>query len=90
MDIFKLVPTQYLTQNEIDAADPGARDRVQRAEPAEDHVAGDLDRRQGVSRSAGRNNAIHAERAKAVRDNLAKVDELRTGKEGNAAAGSTR
>jgi hypothetical protein len=34
----------------------------------------------------GRNNAISAERAKAVRDNLAKVDELRTGKEKNAAA----
>ena len=34
----------------------------------------------------GRTNAIGAERAKAVRDNLAKVDELRTGKEGNAAA----
>jgi hypothetical protein len=33
-----------------------------------------------------RNNAISAERAKAVRDNLAKVDELRTGKEKNAPA----
>ena len=53
VDIFKLVPTQYLSQNEIDAAIQVAPDRVQRAEPAEDHVAGDVDRRQGVSRSAG-------------------------------------
>jgi hypothetical protein len=34
----------------------------------------------------GRNNAITADRAKAVRDALAKVDELRTGKESKAAA----
>ena len=34
----------------------------------------------------GRNNAISAERAKAVRDSLSKVDELRTGKERDAAA----
>jgi uncharacterized membrane-anchored protein len=34
----------------------------------------------------GRNNAISAESAKAVRDSLAKVDELRTGKERDAAA----
>jgi hypothetical protein len=34
----------------------------------------------------GRNNAISAERAKAVRDTLAKVDDLRTGKERDAAA----
>ena len=33
----------------------------------------------------GRNNAIAPERARAVRDALAKVDELRTGKERDAA-----
>jgi hypothetical protein len=34
----------------------------------------------------GRNNAVSAERAGTVRDRLEKVDELRTGKERNAAA----
>ena len=52
VDIFRLVPTQYLTQNEIDAAVQVRADRVQRAEPAAHHVAGDLDRGEGLSRSA--------------------------------------
>jgi len=86
MDIFKLVPTQYLSQNEIDAAiqvratEFNAQNQRRIQYPATSAVA------KAYLDQLGRNNAISAERAKAVRDSLAKVDELRTGKEGNAAA----
>ena len=36
LDVFKLVPSKFLTQNEIDASDLVQFERVQRAEPAED------------------------------------------------------
>jgi hypothetical protein len=86
MDIFKLVPTQYLSQNEIDAAisvrstEFNAQNQQKIVYPATTMVA------KAYLDQLTRNNAISAERAKAVRDNLAKVDELRTGKEKNAAA----
>ena len=86
IDIFRLIPSQYLTQNEIDAAVQVRVERIQRPEPAAHQVAGDLGRRQGVSRSARPQQRDRAERAQAVRDELAKVDELRTGKERDAAA----
>ena len=86
LDIFKLVPTQYLSQNEIDAAiqvratEFNAQNQKKIAFPATSSVA------RAYLDQLGRNNAISAERAKAVRDTLAKVDELRTGKERDAAA----
>jgi hypothetical protein len=86
MDIFKLVPTQHLSQNEIDAAmqvratEFNAQNQRRIQYPATSAVA------RAYLDQLGRTNAISAERAKAVRDSLAKVDELRTGKEGNAAA----
>jgi hypothetical protein len=86
MDIFKLVPTQYLSQNEIDAAisvrstEFNAQNQQKITYPATTMVA------KAYLDQLTRNNAIAPERAKAVRDNLAKVDELRTGKEKNAAA----
>jgi hypothetical protein len=86
VDIFKLLPTQYLTQNEIDAAiqvrstEFNAQNQKRLTYPATTVVA------KAYLDQLGRNNAISAERAKSVRDNLAKVDELRTGKEKNAAA----
>jgi hypothetical protein len=86
MDIFRLVPTQYLSQNEIDAAIQvrqetfNAQNQPRVTWPATSVVA------KAYLDQLGRNNAISAERAKAVRDNLAKVDELRTGKEKDAAA----
>jgi hypothetical protein len=85
-DTFRLVPTQYLTQNEIDAAmqvrstEFNAQNQTRIKWPASSAVA------KAYLDQLGRNNAIGAERAKAVRDNLAKVDELRTGKERDAAA----
>ena len=86
LDIFKLVQTQYLSQNEIDAAiqvrstEFNAQNQKKLTYPATSAVA------KAYLDQLGRNNAISAERAKAVRDSLAKVDELRTGKERNAAA----
>ncbi len=52
MDIFRLVPTQYLSQNEIDAAIQVRATEFNAQNQPQDHVAGDLDRGQGVSRSA--------------------------------------
>ena len=86
VDIFRLVPTQYLSQNEIDAAiqvratEFNAQNQPKIKWPATSIVA------KAYLDQLGRTNAISAERAKAVRDNLAKVDELRTGKERDAAA----
>jgi hypothetical protein len=86
MDIFRLVPTQYLSQNEIDAAIQvrmetfNAQDQpLVKWQPTSTVAKAYLDQ-------LGRNNAISAERARAVRDALAKVDELRTGKERDAAS----
>ena len=63
-----------------------AHDRVQRAEPA----AGEVEPTSAVAKSyldqLNRTKGISAERAKAVIDGLSKVDELRTGKERDAAA----
>ena len=86
VDIFRLLPTQYVSQNEIDAAIQvrmetfNAQNQPRMTWPATSIVA------KAYLDQLGRNNAISAERAKAVRDNLAKVDDLRTGKERNAAA----
>ena len=90
VDIFRLVPTQYLSQNEIDAAIQVRADRVQRAEPAAIKWPATSIVAKAYLDQLGRTNAISAERAKAVRDNLAKVDELRTGKERDAAAEARR
>jgi hypothetical protein len=85
LDIFRLVPTQYLTQNEIDAAmqvratEFNAQNQTRIKYPASSAVA------KAYLDQLGRNNAIAPERARAVRDALAKVDELRTGKERDAA-----
>jgi hypothetical protein len=86
VDIFRLVPTQHLSQNEIDAAvqmrqtEFNAQNQPRMTWPATSMVA------RAYLDQLGRNNAISAERAKAVRDTLAKVDDLRTGKERDAAA----
>src|SRR4029450_10108521 len=86
VDIFKLVPTQYLSQNEIDAAIQvrmdtfNAQNQPKITWPATSIVA------KAYLDQLGRSNAISAERAKAVRDTLAKVDDLRTGKERDAAS----
>ncbi len=86
MDIFKLVPTAHLSQNEIDAAIQWRMDEFNaqnqplvKFEPTSVVARAYLDQ---LNRTKG----ISAERARAVAGGLAKVDELRTGKERNAAA----
>jgi hypothetical protein len=85
VDLFRLVPTPNLSQNEIDAAiqvrveEFNAQNQPRIKWPASSVVA------KAYLDQLTRNNAISADRAKAVRDNLAKIDELRTGKERNAA-----
>ncbi len=86
MDIFKLLPTQHLSQNEIDAA---TQWRVTEFN-AQNQPLVKFEATSVVAKAyldqLNRSKSISAERAKAVTDGLAKVDELRTGKERNAAA----
>ncbi|HEX8030546.1 MAG TPA: hypothetical protein VF491_18860, partial [Vicinamibacterales bacterium] len=86
MDIFKLVPTEFISQNEIDAA---TQWRVPEFN-AQNQPLVKYEATSAVAKSyvdqLNRTKGISAERAKAVTDGLAKVDELRTGKEKNAAA----
>jgi hypothetical protein len=86
MDIFKLIPTQYVSQNEIDAA---TQWRVSEFN-AQNQPLVKYEPTTAVAKSyvdqLNRTKGISAERAKAVIDGLSKVDELRTGKERNAAA----
>ena len=86
MDIFKLLPTPLLSQNEIDAATQwrvtefnAQNQPLVKFEPTTAVAKSYLDQ-------LNRTKSISAARAKAVSDSLAKVDELRTGKERNAAA----
>ena len=53
LDVFKLVPSKFLTQNEIDAAKLVKVERTQRAEPAADYLAFAVNRRPGLRRSTG-------------------------------------
>ena len=86
VDIFRLVPTQYLSQNEIDAAiqvrltEFNAQNQPRVTwQPTSVVASAYLDQ-------LGRTNAIGADRARAIRDALSRTDELRTGKERDAAA----
>ena len=85
IDIFRLIPSQYLSQNEIDAAvqvrvdEFNAQNQPRIKWPASSAVA------KAYLDQLGRTNAIATDRARAIRDALGRVDELRTGKERNAA-----
>jgi hypothetical protein len=85
IDVFRLKPSEFLSQNEIDAAlqfrlnefNSQNQPRVT-WQPTSVVARAYLDQ-------LGRTNGIASERARAVRDALAKVDDLRTGKERDAA-----
>jgi hypothetical protein len=85
IDVFKLKPTEYLSQNEIDAATLVRSDEVNTqlqtkiVWPASTVVA------RAYLDQLARSKSIDAERARAVRVALDKADEIRTGKEKNAA-----
>jgi hypothetical protein len=86
IDIFKLKPSEFLTQNEIDAATLVRSEEVNTqlqtkiTWPAATVVA------RAYLDQLLRSKAIDAERARTVRTALDKADEIRTGKEKNAAA----
>jgi hypothetical protein len=85
IDIFRLKPSEHLSQNELDAAmqfrlnEFNSQNQPKVVWPASSAVA------RAYLDQLGRSSAISAERAKAVRDGLEKLDQLRTGKERNAA-----
>jgi hypothetical protein len=86
VDIFRLVPSQYLSQNEIDAAVQvrmdtfNAQNQPRITWPATSAVA------KAYLDQLGRTSAIAPARARAIYDALDRVDDLRTGKERDAAA----
>jgi hypothetical protein len=86
VDIFRLVPTPHLSQNEIDAA---VQVRMTTFN-AQNQPLVTWQPTSAVARAyldqLTRNNAITAERAGAVRNALSRVDDLRTGKERDAAS----
>ena len=86
MDIFRLLPSEHLSQNEIDAASQirlstfNAQEQPAIEWPATSQVArAYLDQLQ-------RSSAVPAARAEAVNAALDRLDQLRTGREANAAA----
>ncbi|MDP1570596.1 MAG: hypothetical protein Q8L86_11390 [Vicinamibacterales bacterium] len=86
MDIFRLVPSAHLTQNEIDAASQirmtefNAQEQPRITYPATSQVA------RAYLDQLRRANAVPAARAEAVNTALDRLDQLRTGQEANAAA----
>ena len=86
IDVFRLKPSEFLSQNEIDAAmqfrlnEFNSQNQPRVTWPATSAVA------KAYLDQLGRTNGIAPERARAVRDALAKADELRTGRERDATA----
>ncbi len=86
MDIFRLKASEYLSQNEIDAAmlvraeDFNAQEQPKITWPAATVVA------RAYLDQLNRSKSLTPARANAVKQALEKIDDIRTGKEGNAAA----
>ncbi|MDP1570594.1 MAG: hypothetical protein Q8L86_11380 [Vicinamibacterales bacterium] len=86
MDIFRLLPSAHLTQNEIDAASQirlstfNAQEQPAIEWPATSQVA------RAYLDQLRRTDAVPASRAEAVNAALDRLDQLRTGREANAAA----
>jgi hypothetical protein len=86
IDVFRLKPSEFLSQNEIDAAmqfrlqEFNSQNQPKVTWPASSAVA------KAYIDQLNRTKAISPQRAKTVTDVLGKADQLRTGKEGGAAA----
>ncbi len=86
MDIFRLKPSEYLSRNEIDAAilvhaeDFNAQEQPKITWPATTVVA------RAYLDQLNRSKSLAPARATAVKQALEKIDDIRTGKERNAAA----
>ncbi len=85
IDVFRLKPSEHLSQNEIDAAmqfrlqEFNSQNQPKVVWPASSAVA------KAYLDQLNRSKSISADRARAVLTGLSKVDSLRTGKERNAA-----
>ena len=86
IDVFRLTPSEYLSQNEIDAAAAGPDERVQRAAAAARRLAGELRRRARVRRSAGAQQGDPAGAGRRVTAALERADRVRSGRDNGAAA----
>ncbi len=86
IDVFRLKPSEFLSQNEIDAA---MQFRLQEFN-SQNQPKVAWQPTSAVARSyvdqLNRSKSITAERSKAITEALSKVDGLRTGREGNAKA----
>ena len=86
IDVFRLKPNEHLSQNEIDAA---MQFRLQEFN-SQNQPKVAWQPTTAVAKSyvdqLNRSKSISAERVRAINEGLAKVDSLRTGKEGNAKA----
>ncbi len=86
IDVFRLKPSEYLSQNEIDAAlqfrlqEFNSQNQPKVAWQPTTAVA------KAYVDQLNRSKSISAERVRAINEGLSKVDGLRTGKEGNAKA----
>ncbi len=89
IDVFRLKPSEHLSQNEIDAAlqfrlqEFNSQNQSKVVWPASSAVA------KAYLDQLNRSKSISADRARAVLTGLSKVDSLRTGKERNAAEALT-
>ncbi len=89
IDVFRLKPSEHLSQNEIDAAmqfrlqEFNSQNQSKVVWPASSAVA------KAYLDQLNRGKSISADRARAVLTGLSKVDSLRTGKERNAAEALT-
>ena len=86
IDVFRLKPSEHLSQNEIDAAlqfrlqEFNSQNQPKVAWQPTTAVA------KAYVDQLNRSKSISAERVRAINEGLSKVDSLRTGKEGNAKA----
>jgi hypothetical protein len=86
VDIFKLKPSEYLTQNELDAAMMIRAEEVNTQLQTKINWPAATPIAKAYLDQLARSNAIQPDRARAVRSALDRVDGFRTGKERGAAA----
>jgi hypothetical protein len=86
IDIFNLLPSEYLTQNELDAALMIHNDELNTQEQQKIVWPAAMPVARAYLDQLTRNKAIQPDRAKAVKAAIDKADGIRTGKERGAAA----
>ena len=84
IDVFRLKPSEFLSQNEIDAAIARPDRELQRAGAAEDHLAGDVVVARAYLDQLDAQQGHPAARASAVRSALDRADGVRSGNDKGA------